>query len=69
MPDVARILPIPRELLADGTQRYGFHGLSLESILRQLGGDLPHRVIIAHLGNGASITAVKEGLSIEPAWA
>ena len=65
LPDVARVLPIARELQSEGTQRYGFHGLSLESILRQLGDALPQRVVIAHLGNGASITAVKRGLSID----
>src|SRR4029077_13615603 len=44
---------------------YGFHGLSCESIVHQLGGELPERVVIAHLGNGASITAVKGGKSID----
>ena len=65
MPDVARVLPIPRELRSEGIQRYGFHGLSIESIVRQLGDDLPDRLIVAHLGNGASITAVKSGKSID----
>jgi acetate kinase len=65
MPDVARILSIPRELQSEGIQRYGFHGLSCESILGQLAGDLPARVVIAHLGNGASVTAVKRGKSID----
>jgi acetate kinase len=65
MPDVARTLPIPLKLRADGIRRYGFHGLSCESILRQLGADRPDRVIIAHLGNGASVTAVKDGRSID----
>ena len=65
LPEVARVLPIARELLSDGMQRYGFHGLSLESIVRQLGDALPQRLVIAHLGNGASITALKAGLSID----
>lgn len=65
LPDVARVLPIAKELQSQGIQRYGFHGLSLESILRQLGTDLPERVVIAHLGNGASVTAVKSGRSID----
>jgi acetate kinase len=65
MPDVARTLPIPLELRSDGIHRYGFHGLSCESIVRQLGADLPDRLIIAHLGNGASLTAVKGGQSID----
>ncbi len=65
LPEVARVLPIARELLSDGMQRYGFHGLSLESIVRQLGHDLPPRLVVAHLGNGASITALKAGQSID----
>jgi acetate kinase len=65
MPDLARVLPIPRELRSEGIQRYGFHGLSCESIVYQLAGDLPDRLIIAHLGNGASVTAVKRGKSID----
>ena len=63
--DVAHVLPIAKELQAEGVQRYGFHGLSCESIVRQLGDDLPDRLVIAHLGNGASITAVKGGRSID----
>lgn len=65
MPDVARSFPIARELQLDGVQRYGFHGLSCESILQQLGNNIPERLIIAHLGNGASVTAVKAGKSID----
>jgi acetate kinase len=65
MPDIARVLPTPKELQSEGIQRYGFHGLSCESIVHQLGSDLPDRLIIAHLGNGASVTAVKDGKSID----
>jgi acetate kinase len=65
LPEVARTLPIPKELQSAGIQRYGFHGLSCESILHQLGRDPPDRVVIAHLGNGASVTAVKGGKSID----
>jgi acetate kinase len=65
MPDVARTLPIPLALRSDGIQRYGFHGLSCESIMRQLGDSRPDRLIIAHLGNGASVTAIKDGKSID----
>ena len=65
MPDVARELPVPRDYRADGVRRYGFHGLSCESILRQLGARRPDRLIVAHLGNGASITAVLDGQSID----
>jgi acetate kinase len=65
LPDVARVLPLARALLSHGMQRYGFHGLSLESIVRQLGDELPQRVVVAHLGNGASITALKAGRSVD----
>ena len=62
---VARVLPISKELQLEGIQRYGFHGLSCESIVHQLGNELPNRLVIAHLGNGASVTAVKGGKSID----
>ena len=65
MPDVARTLPIPVALRDRGIERYGFHGLSCESIVRQLGADLPARLVIAHLGHGASVTAVANGQSID----
>jgi acetate kinase len=65
MPPVSSALPLPRDLRAAGIQRYGFHGLSCESIIRQLGSAPPERLIIAHLGNGASITAVRNGVSID----
>jgi len=65
LPDVARVLPVAKELQSAGIRRYGFHGLSCESIVRQLANDLPHRLVIAHLGNGASVTAVRDGQSID----
>lgn len=65
LPEVARVLPISKDLQSDGLQRYGFHGLSCESIVRQLAKDLPNRLIIAHLGNGISVTAVEQGRSID----
>ncbi len=65
MPDLARVLPLPRALLQKGIQRYGFHGLSCESIVQQLGPAVPERLVIAHLGHGASITAVRHGRSID----
>ena len=65
MPDVACTLPIPHDLRSDGIHRYGFHGLSCESVMRRLGVNRPDRIIIAHLGNGVSITAVKDGQSID----
>jgi acetate kinase len=65
MPDVASTLAIPHALRSQGIQRYGFHGLSCESIVHQLADRLPGRLLIAHLGNGASVTAVRDGISID----
>ncbi|APG06668.1 acetate kinase [Luteibacter rhizovicinus DSM 16549] len=65
MPEVARTLPLPADLRAGGIERYGFHGLSYESIVRQLGDAVPARLVIAHLGNGASLCAVRDGKSID----
>lgn len=65
MPDIARTLPLPRLFRGAGVHRYGFHGLSCESILHQLADSCPTRLVIAHLGNGASVTAVLDGKSID----
>jgi acetate kinase len=65
MPAVAQTLPLPEDLREEGVQRYGFHGLSCESIVHQLKDNQPARLIVAHLGNGASITAIKDGQSID----
>ena len=63
--DVARRIPLPRSVIDAGLHRYGFHGLSCQSIVRHLGDDVPARLVIAHLGNGASVTAVRDGRSID----
>ena len=70
MPRVAKLLPLPRRFDGRGVQRYGFHGLSyayLLEALRKLGDPLAGRgrLILAHLGNGASLAAVRDGLSID----
>jgi acetate kinase len=65
LPEVASRFPLPQEFWDSGIQRYGFHGISCESILHALGKDLPARAAIAHLGNGASITAVADGRSVD----
>ena len=70
MPPVAKILPIPRRFAKAGIRRYGFHGLSytyLMEELKKIEGAIKSkgRIILAHLGNGASLTAVKEGKSID----
>jgi len=70
MPKPAKMFAIPRELYQQGVQRYGFHGLSYEYILSELkqieikSAD-SGRIIIAHLGNGASMAAVKDGRSLD----
>jgi len=66
MPRVARLLPIPRRYERLGLQRYGFHGLSYAFLMKELArigreGEASGRIILAHLGNGASIAAVKAG--------
>jgi acetate kinase len=70
MPRVAKLLPIPRRFDTMGIRRYGFHGLSyaflIEELARIAGTKTAHgRVILAHLGNGASLAAVFEGKSID----
>jgi acetate kinase len=65
MPPIARVLPLAKKWQLQGMRRYGFHGLSCESIVRQLASELPRRLIIAHLGNGASVTAVRDGQSVD----
>jgi acetate kinase len=70
MPRVAKLLPIPRRFDAKGIQRYGFHGLSYAYLMEELIrlGDpaaSKGRVILAHLGNGASMAAVRDGKSID----
>jgi acetate kinase len=64
LPETTRTLPVDRALLVDGVRRYGFHGLSCASILAQWP-QAPARLVIAHLGSGASVTAVREGRSID----
>lgn len=70
LPRVARLLPIPRRYEALGVRRYGFHGLSYAFLMEELArlGDpaaTAGRVILAHLGNGASLAAVRDGKSID----
>ena len=70
MPRVAQLLPIPRRYEAQGVRRYGFHGLSYAGLMEELerlaGANAANgRVILAHLGNGASMAAVHAGRSID----
>ncbi len=70
LPEVARHTGLPREYEAQGVRRYGFHGLSYEFIVEDVArrhgpGALSERMIVAHLGNGASMTALRDGRSVE----
>jgi acetate kinase len=70
LPRVARLLPIPRRYEAQGVRRYGFHGLSYAFLMEELGRlagaqAAQSRVILAHLGNGASLAAVRDGQPVD----
>jgi acetate kinase len=65
MPEVVTRLPIPEEYAAMGARHYGAHGLSYESIVYQLAPAVPQKLIVAHLGNGASIAAVRNGQGLD----
>ncbi len=70
IPRVARLLPIPRRYEQLGLQRYGFHGLSYAFLMRELervgtSHEVKGRIILAHLGNGASMAAVKDGKAVD----
>ena len=74
MPRVARLLPIPRRYEAKGVQRYGFHGLSYAYLMQELerlagAKAAKGRIILAHLGNGASMAAVRDGRSLDTTMA
>jgi acetate kinase len=65
MSELVKVMPIPAEFAAMGVRRYGYHGISYESIIYQLQPDIPHKLIVAHLGNGASITAIRDGKCVD----
>jgi acetate kinase len=70
MPRVAQLYALPRELFDDGVLRYGYHGLSYEYVIgelaRQAGNEMARsRVVIAHLGNGCSMAALRDGRSVD----
>src|SRR6476661_4733395 len=65
MPEVAQRFALPGKIWEQGIKRYGFHGLSYEYVVRKLGDELGQRAVIAHLGNGASMVALKDGVSID----
>ena len=70
LPRVAQMLPIPRRYEAQGVRRYGFHGLSYEFLMEELARlaapvVAQGRIVLAHLGNGASLAAVHDGKSVD----
>ncbi len=74
LPEVARRLPIPQAYDAQGVRRYGFHGLSYAFLLQELGriagaDAAAGRLVLAHLGNGSSLAAVRDGQSIDTSMA
>lgn len=65
MPETSRRFALPEHYYQIGVERFGFHGLSYESIVFRLGEDLPPRLVCAHLGSGASLAAIHRGRSID----
>ncbi len=65
MPEVAQRFALPGKLWEQGIKRYGFHGLSYEYVVGKLGNELGQRAVIAHLGNGSSMVALRDGVSID----
>ncbi|HEY2391145.1 MAG TPA: acetate/propionate family kinase [Candidatus Angelobacter sp.] len=65
MPEVAKRFALSEEFWQQGIKRYGFHGLSYEFVVGKLGKDMGQRTIIAHLGNGASMVALKDGVPMD----
>ena len=65
LPERAARLPLPDDLWRAGVRKYGFHGLSYEYIVDHVGADVLGRAVVAHLGNGASLAAIRDGSSID----
>jgi acetate kinase len=65
IPEVASRFPLPGRYFDAGIQRYGFHGISYESLVQHFGTKLPGKAIFAHLGNGSSLCALRDGVSID----
>lgn len=70
MPQLARYLPLPERYYNKGVRRYGFHGISYEYLLQELNDReqssvARHHVIMAHLGNGSSLVALKDGIPMD----
>jgi len=69
LPEVATRMPIPTEYVAMGVRKYGYHGISYESIVYQLQPNVPEKLVVAHLGNGASISAIRKGECLDTSMA
>jgi acetate kinase len=65
IPEIASRFPLPGRYFDAGIQRYGFHGISYESLVHHFGTKLPGKAIFAHLGNGSSLCALRDGVSID----
>lgn len=65
IPEIASHFPLPKRYFDEGIRRYGFHGISYESLVHHFGVKLPERAIFAHLGNGSSLCALRNGISID----
>jgi acetate kinase len=65
MPEAAKRLPLPGKYWDAGVRRYGFHGLSYASVVHALGADVPARMVMCHLGSGCSVTALRDGVSVD----
>lgn len=65
IPEVASRFALPRRYFDAGIRRYGFHGISYESLVHHFGANIPQRAIFAHLGNGSSLCALRDGVSID----
>ena len=65
MPEAAQRFALPAHLFDEGVRRYGFHGLSYEYVVDSVGAQALGRAVLAHLGNGASMCAVRDGRSVD----
>jgi acetate kinase len=65
LPEIARRLPLPRALYENGVRRFGAHGISYEHVVGRLGSALRGRAILAHLGQGSSMVATREGIPVD----
>jgi acetate kinase len=65
IPESGSHFPLPQRYFDQGIRRYGFHGISYESLVHHFGARLPQRAIFAHLGNGSSLCALRNGVSID----